>query len=130
VVTDFLAFDEAVEVAVEFAKIDGNTLVIVFPDHNTGGMTLGSNYDPSYTKTTAEDLVDPLKSLTCTYAYLESQIENMNDPTEVHDEVFNWIGIELTQTELDEIVASGNFDALKSMINNKHFASAYLFRTF
>lgn len=60
-VTDFLAFDEAVEVAVDFAKKDGHTLVIVFPDHNTGGMTIG-NYGTSYTDLTVEELVDPLKN--------------------------------------------------------------------
>ncbi len=119
-VTDFLAFDEAVEVAVDFAKKDGNTLVIVFPDHNTGGMTLGSNYDPSYTKTTVEDIVDPLKNMECTYAYLESQIKDMTDGSEVHEEVLSWMGIDLTQTEIDEIVTSGKFETLKNIINNKH----------
>jgi alkaline phosphatase len=59
-VTDFLAFDKAVEAAVNFAEEDGHTLVIVFPDHNTGGMTIG-NYDTSYTDLTVEELVDPLK---------------------------------------------------------------------
>lgn len=119
-VTDFLAFDEAVEVAVDFAKKDGNTLIIVFPDHNTGGMTLGSNYDSSYTKTTVEDLVDPLKDMECTYAYLESQIEDMTDGSEVHEEVLTWMGIDLTQTEINEIVSSGKFETLKNVINNKH----------
>ncbi|WP_319506081.1 alkaline phosphatase [uncultured Methanolobus sp.] len=60
-VTDFLAFDEAVEAAVEFAEEDGHTLVIVFPDHNTGGMTIG-NRGTSYTDLTVEELVDPLVS--------------------------------------------------------------------
>lgn len=59
-VTDFLAFDEAVEVAVDFAEQDGHTLVIVFPDHNTGGMTIG-NYDTSYTDLTVEELVNPIE---------------------------------------------------------------------
>ncbi len=119
-VTDFLASDEAVKVAVDFAKKDGNTLVIVFPDHNTGGMTLGSNYDPSYTKTTVEDLVNPLKNMTCTYAYLESQIQDMNNSAEVHDEVLNWMSIDLAQTKVDKIVASGKFDTLKNIINNEY----------
>jgi len=35
-----LLFDQAVEKAVEFALRDGNTLVIVTADHETGGMTL------------------------------------------------------------------------------------------
>lgn len=119
-VTDFLAFDEAVEAAVDFAKEDGNTLVIVFPDHNTGGMTLGSSYDASYTKTTVEDLVNPLKDMECTYAYFESQIQDMTNGSEIHEEVLNWMGIDLTQTEIDEIVASGKFETLKNTINNKY----------
>lgn len=34
-----LEFDKAVETAVEFAKADGNTIVIVTADHETGGIT-------------------------------------------------------------------------------------------
>lgn len=117
---DFLAFDQAVEVAVDFAKKDGNTLVIVFPDHNTGGMSLGSNYDESYTKTTVEDLVDPLKGMKCTYSYLESQIQDITNGSEVHEEVLNWMGINLTETEINEIITSGNFVTLKNIINSNH----------
>ena len=58
-VTDFLAFDEAVEVAVDFAEQDGHTLVIVFPDHNCGGMTIGTQ-GTSYTDLTVEELLGPL----------------------------------------------------------------------
>ncbi len=39
-----LLFDEAVRVALEFAKKDGNTLVVVTADHDTGGMAL---FDPN-----------------------------------------------------------------------------------
>lgn len=35
-----LAFDDAVEVALDFARLDGNTLVIVTADHETGGIAL------------------------------------------------------------------------------------------
>ena len=38
---DILAFDEAVSTAVEFARNDANTLVVVVSDHETGGMSLG-----------------------------------------------------------------------------------------
>jgi alkaline phosphatase len=42
-----LLFDQAVEAAVDFAQRDGQTLVIVTADHETGGMTLigGGNED-------------------------------------------------------------------------------------
>ena len=43
VVTEYLAFDRAVKVALDFARSDANrrTLVLIFPDHECGGMSLG-----------------------------------------------------------------------------------------
>jgi alkaline phosphatase len=40
IVNETLDFDKAVAEAIEFAKKDGNTLVIVTADHETGGLTL------------------------------------------------------------------------------------------
>ncbi len=40
-VGEVLAYDEAVAVALEFAKRDGRTLVISVADHETGGLSLG-----------------------------------------------------------------------------------------
>ena len=39
-VSELIDFDEAVRVALEFAKKDGNTLVLVTADHETGGLSL------------------------------------------------------------------------------------------
>ncbi|WP_074435643.1 alkaline phosphatase [Oceanobacillus jeddahense] len=41
--TDVGAFEEAVQEAIDFAEKDGNTLVVVGGDHETGGMTAGAN---------------------------------------------------------------------------------------
>nr|WP_319392193.1 alkaline phosphatase [uncultured Desulfobacter sp.] len=71
--TDFLAFDEAVKVAVDFAKQDGNTIVLAFPDHNTGGMTIG-NYGLSYTDLGEDELLDPLRGMTMSANALVSKI--------------------------------------------------------
>jgi alkaline phosphatase len=68
-VGDFLAFDEAVGVALEFAEDDGNTLVLIFPDHNTGALSIGheqSDFPPNYTGTSLEALIDPIKDATMT----------------------------------------------------------------
>jgi alkaline phosphatase len=40
-VHEVLEFDAAVEAAVEFARADGRTLVVVTADHETGGLSLG-----------------------------------------------------------------------------------------
>lgn len=42
-VRDTLAFDEAVAVALQFARQHPDTLVVVTADHETGGMSLGAN---------------------------------------------------------------------------------------
>lgn len=42
-ITDFLAFDQAVKEAVDFAKKDGNTMVVMVPDHGNGGINLGNS---------------------------------------------------------------------------------------
>lgn len=47
VVKEVLDFDKAVEAAVRFAEKDGNTLVIITADHETGALTLREQGDPS-----------------------------------------------------------------------------------
>lgn len=65
-VTDFIAFDDAVKIAVDFAEEDGHTLVIVFPDHNTGGMTIGNENtngaypELTYTDVSVDEIIDPI----------------------------------------------------------------------
>jgi alkaline phosphatase len=63
--TDFIAFDRAVDKALEFARKDGDTLVLVFPDHNTGGMKVG-NYLHEYTNYTVEQFLAPFYNMTMT----------------------------------------------------------------
>ena len=68
-VTEFLAFDAAVGKALDFARHDGQTLVLIFPDHNTGGLSIGhqqSGFPPNYTRTMVEDLLAPIQNATLT----------------------------------------------------------------
>lgn len=43
IVTDTLAFDKAFKAAVDFAKADGNTIVIAVTDHGNSGITIGNS---------------------------------------------------------------------------------------
>ncbi len=62
--SDLLMFDKAVRVVLEFAKGHGNTLVLAFSDHNTGGMSIGNrSTDESYSQTGIEELIGPLKKM-------------------------------------------------------------------
>lgn len=42
---EMLAYDEAVAIALDFAKRDGQTLIVATADHETGGLSLGRNVD-------------------------------------------------------------------------------------
>lgn len=42
---DLLAYEEAIREVLEFAREEGNTLVLATSDHETGGLTLGRNRD-------------------------------------------------------------------------------------
>jgi alkaline phosphatase len=62
-------------------------LVIAFPDHNTGGMTIGSYYQDinavgsGYTETTIEDLVDPITGMKITSTGLANKLGELESPT-------------------------------------------------
>ena len=84
-VTDFLAFDKAVAEAVSFAEDDGATMVLVFPDHNTGALSIGSETAyTGYTDTSVEDLLEPLVTMEYTSGVVADEIEEMADPNPIH----------------------------------------------
>jgi alkaline phosphatase len=44
-IAEVLDFEKTIEVALDFAEKDGNTLVVVTADHETGGFTLSASHD-------------------------------------------------------------------------------------
>jgi len=44
-IAEMLDFEKTIEVALDFAEKDGNTLVVVTADHETGGFTLSASHD-------------------------------------------------------------------------------------
>lgn len=104
-VTDFLAFDDAVGVAYDFAQRDGKTLVIVLPDHNTGGMAIGQYAnDDHYTAISKEELVEPLEKMKVTSTGLARFFGNYT-PEDIKSAVATYWGIDLTETDMIEIMA-------------------------
>jgi alkaline phosphatase len=103
-VTDFLAFDKAVKVAVDFAKKDGHTLVLAFPDHNTGGMSIGSYSDANYTSTSVEHLIAPLKGMKLSSTGLATKIGNDVSSGNIKTQLKNWWGINATDKDVNEIL--------------------------
>lgn len=89
-------YAQAFEAAMDFAKEDGETLVISTSDHATGGMTMGTNdvanWYPEY-----------IKQMTFTPAFLARDIMLRRD---IEDTLAGLVGFKLSDTEFNEVYAA------------------------
>jgi alkaline phosphatase len=96
---DAEAFEQAVSEAVDFAKKDGNTLVVVAGDHDTGGISVGGygQYDSK---------VDVLRNVTATGDYMVTQLDATR--SNVKEVVKEYTTLELTDAEVQKIKTASN----------------------
>jgi alkaline phosphatase len=110
-VSDMLAFNEAVQVAKEFVDShEPNTVLVIFPDHNTGALSIGNTRSDSgsiYTSRTIESIVGPLAGMSLTTSALADKILAIADPPSVaavQEGIDVWWGLEITDEEAQAIV--------------------------
>jgi len=113
-VTEFLAFDAAVKEAIEFAKRDKNTLVLVLADHGTGGITIGGpKTNLNYDRLQLESLVGPLRNIKLTPEGLAQKINSDKITSEnIRGFIEQYTGItDLSEEEVKAILSAGNYFA-------------------
>ncbi len=93
VVSDLLAYDKAVKAAVDFAKADGNTLVISVADHTTGGLSIGVREDANYSTTDDDFVVVPMRKARLTGEGLGKLIAKDNSEANIKAVFASWWGI-------------------------------------
>ena len=103
VISDTLAFDDAVAEALRFAKQDGNTVVIAATDHGNGGITIGdSGTSGSYDKLHIDNYLNPLKKATLTGEGIEKKLNA--DRSNITEVMSRYYGIDdLTAEEIAAI---------------------------
>jgi alkaline phosphatase len=90
-VSDTLAFDDAVKEALDFAKKDKQTMVIAVSDHGNSGISIGNeNTDGTYSSTPVSAYVNPLKEAKMT---LEGALSQLNEDGSNKLEVASLYGI-------------------------------------
>ena len=108
VVTETATFDDAVQVALNFAAEDGQTLVVVTADHECGGlqMTLDSVKDepPTFVPISEDLNVDFINGITATTAHMWGEIIAGAD---LEDTVKTYTGYDLSPAEVDLISDAG-----------------------
>jgi alkaline phosphatase len=109
---DVVAFDEAVEVAYNFAVANGDTALIITADHETGGLDTGDNPNVAF-----------MQGVTASTDWMWGQVNPEGE--DVEDVLEQYAGVgdtspALTQDELDAIAAHGEMaisDALSDRAN-------------
>ena len=108
IVTETATFDEAVQVALDFAVEDGETLVVVTADHECGGLQMTSDSvkdEPPTFVPISEDLnVDFIMGITATTDYMWGKIEKGEG---IKETVLEYTGYKLSRAELELIKDAG-----------------------
>ncbi|AWB46863.1 alkaline phosphatase [Paenibacillus sp. CAA11] len=106
IISDVLAFDEAVKTALDFAKSNSNTVVVAVTDHGNGGLTIGNKSTTgSYDKEPLSTFIDPLKKAKLTGEGLETKFNKGR--SNVKEVMAEYFGItDLTAEEVKAIQES------------------------
>lgn len=94
---DTLAFDEAVGVALEFARKNPDTLVIVTADHETAGMALIGNSKDSK-EYVGIDLA-AIRKVQASFEVMDAELGKSPTPEKIKQVVKQYMAIELTDDE-------------------------------
>ncbi len=106
VATEYLAFDSAVGVALDFARKNKNTIVMVFPDHDNGGLSIGLRGD-RYTDMPISKIIPHLKKARITAAgLLDTLIRSQKKAA---------VDFEFVSSALKDFMGVGPLDAQDSM---------------
>jgi len=106
VISDVLAYDEAVGKAFDFAQEDGETVVLAFSDHGNGGLSIGS-------KTTTVDytrlatVVNPLRAAKLTGEGVSRALGTNRSSTRIRSVMSEYYGVsDLSSSEVQTIVST------------------------
>lgn len=107
-ITEYLAFDKAVNIAIDFAKRNSETTVVILPDHGNSGFTIGRRDLKSYDKASLEDLFKNVSQYKRTGEGLE-KILLKSDSTQFKSIFKEYTNIDLNDDELSLLLSSKNY---------------------
>lgn len=128
---EMLEFDRAVGVALEYARVRPDTLVVVVSDHNCGGFSLVKNTgERGYDAMPVEALTNPAELLDATARLLASEYEAEPSTARVRDLVATYWGISLDDVEAARIheklqTAQYKNSVFSSEVLSKHLPVAW-----
>ena len=100
--TDFLAYDRACGAALEFARQNGETAVIMVPDHGNSGISIGRRSCTGYDKLSKDQLFHQFSLYKLTAEGFAKKVNSIPN-SEVQDMFRTYAGFELTQEEMNAL---------------------------
>lgn len=108
IVTEFLAFDRACAEALRFAQEDGETAVIIVPDHGNSGISIGRYDIAGYDKRNKDELFAQLSRYQLTADGM-AKLLNKTPNSEVQALFEKYCGYKLSDEELDQLNRCGDY---------------------
>lgn len=120
IASEVVAYDKAVKAALDFAKKDGNTIVISASDHGTGGGTigkpnLGKEIGKDYASVTFEDTIMKLTKAKASSGLIGSELKGKDEST-IKSTVKNYFDFDNLTPEEIKTTQEGN---LKKVVNDR-----------
>jgi alkaline phosphatase len=107
-ITEFIAFDNAVGTAIEFAQKDSNTTVIIMPDHGNSGFSIGQyNLKKEYDKASLQKLFGHVSKYQKTAEGLVKILKNEN-PDNYKSIIKKYTELDITDEENNYLIDSIN----------------------
>lgn len=112
-VLEFIEFDKACQVALDFAQKEGQTLVVIVPDHGTGAVTIGNaKSNHGYDKMSLQQLMSPIddyKLSTWTMGEKMKAVETSEWP-QLFEKHFN---IQITGSDIEYLQTARDYQKSK-----------------
>ena len=108
IITEFLAFDKAVGVAMDFAKEDRNTAVVIVSDHGNSGFSIGTDRCPGHRSLPLGGLFGTISQIRRTASGMGALLARA-EPEDFRAIFKRYTNIDLTDDEVQSLLASSNF---------------------
>lgn len=131
IIKEFIAFDNAVGKAIDFAKKDGNTTVVVLSDHGNSGFSIGrAGLKKSYTRLSIKELFEGVDRIHKSADGLE-KILRQTEPDNLSNIFFKYTGIQLTDEEVKMLLQANNYKKVAyDKVSDSHNLTHYITEIF
>ena len=107
-ITEYIAFDDAVGKVMEFAIKDGNTAVVIMSDHGNSGFTIGRRDCGGYDRLSIDQLFGSVSEYKLSGNGLEAILQDTK-PEDIKGEFKKYTNIDLSDEELETLLSSKNY---------------------